>query len=80
MSVDDLRHEQREYALRIEEVLAGMDRVLTDLTNRVTALERQIATVNVTKADAATAEHLRSLDEQMATMGAALSDLMSERS
>lgn len=57
-----------------------MDRVLTDLANRVMALERQIATVNAPKADAATVEHLRSLDEQMATMGAALSDLMRERS
>lgn len=79
MSVDELRHEQRQYALRIEEVLAGMDRVLTDLANRVAALERQMKAAGSSKPDAATAEHLRSLDEQIATMGAALSDLMSER-
>ena len=79
MSIDDLRHEQREYALRIEEVLAGMDRVLTDLTNRVSALEGRLKTADLLNPDTATIEHLRSLDEQIATMGAALSDLMSER-
>ena len=79
MSLDELRHEQREYTLRIEEVLAGMDRVLTDLGNRVKALERRMDAASSAKTDAVTAVHLRSLDEQIATMGAVLSDLMSER-
>jgi hypothetical protein len=56
-----------------------MDRVLTDLDKRVTALERRMDAAASPKTDAVTAEHLRSLDEQIATMGAALSDLMSER-
>ena len=44
-----------------DEVLAGMDSVLTDLTNRVAALERRVNTSPSPSADADTAEHLRSL-------------------
>ena len=73
MSVDDLRDEQREYVLRIEEVLAGMDRVLTDLANRVAAIERKASS------DAAIKEHLRSLDGQITALGLAVNELMSER-
>lgn len=79
MSVDDLRHEFREYTLRIEEVLAGMDRALTELDKRMTALEGRMESAALSKPDSATSEHLRSLDEQIATMGAVLSDLMGER-
>lgn len=37
MSAEKLRDEQREYTLRIEELLSGMDGVFTDLANRVAA-------------------------------------------
>jgi len=37
MSAEKLRDEQREYTLRIEELLSDMDGVFTDLANRVAA-------------------------------------------
>lgn len=80
MSVDKLRQEQMEYTLRIEEVLSGMDRVLTDLANRVSALERKVQSSAIAPAvDGAILEQLRSLEEQVSTMGLALGKLMGDR-
>lgn len=80
MSVDKLRQEQMEYTLRIEEVLSGVDRVLTDLANRVSALERKVQSPTSAPAvDAAILERLLSLEEQVSTMGLALGNLMGDR-
>jgi hypothetical protein len=80
MSVDKLRDEQREYTLRIEEVLAGMDRVLTDLNKRVVVLEQQMRSgARPVNGDDSTAERLKTVEEQISTMGFVLNDLMGER-
>lgn len=80
MSVDKLRDEQREYTLRIEEVLAGMDRVLTDLGKRVNALEQQLRPgARPVNCDDSTAERLKSVEEQLSTMGLVLNELMGDR-
>jgi len=80
MSVDKLRDEQREYTLRIEEVLAGMDRVLTDLNKRVVVLEQQMRPgARPVNGDDSTAERLKTVEEQISTMGLVLNDLMGER-
>lgn len=42
MSVDKLQAEITEYRMRIEEVLSGMDGVLTLLNNRVGMLEQRV--------------------------------------
>lgn len=42
MSVDKLRAEITEYHMRIEEVLNGMDGVLTSLSNRLGMLEQRV--------------------------------------
>lgn len=80
MSVDKLRDEQREYTLRIEEVLAGMDSVLTDLGKRVVALEQQIhAGARPVNGDNSTIERLKSVEEQISTMGVVLNELIGDR-
>ena len=81
MGVDKLRQEQMEYTLRIEEVLSGMDRVLTDLANRVAALEHTVrSSASAPDFDGALQKRLHSLEEQVSTMGLALGDLMGDRS
>ncbi|MDC7706559.1 hypothetical protein [Vogesella indigofera] len=42
MSVEKLRAEINEYHMRIEEVLNGMDGVLTSLSNRLGMLEQRV--------------------------------------
>ena len=79
MSIDKLRDEQREYTLRIEEVLSGMDRVLTDLTKRVVAVERRAGVGGSGgHADPEIAARVESLEEQVATLGHALNELLVE--
>lgn len=40
MAIDDLKAEITQYHLQVEEVLSGMDRVLTDVGNRLKQLEQ----------------------------------------
>lgn len=40
MAIDDLKAEITQYHLQVEEVLSGMDRVLTDIGNRLKQLEQ----------------------------------------
>jgi hypothetical protein len=81
MSVENLRLEVTEYSLRIEEVLSGMDRVLTDLSNRVAAFEglRQAPQLPHPTYDALVTR-VHSLEEQVTTLGLAIGELLGNKS
>lgn len=61
-----------EYTLSIEKVLYGMDRVLTDIANRVSALERKVqSSASASAVDGAILKHA----ERISTMVVDLSSL-----
>jgi hypothetical protein len=81
VSVEDLRREVTEYSLRVEEVLGGMDRVLTDLTKRVAALERRPTGGNSptgSPGDTIPAR-VQLLEEQIAAVGLVIGELLGGR-
>ena len=80
MGSSDLSSELTEYHLRVEEVLSGMDRLLTDLANRVDRAERQLTQLRSQGAHSASHgddARLDALEERVAALGLAVSDLLS---
>lgn len=78
MSVQQLQVEVKEYSFQIEGVLSGMDRVLTDLSNRVAALEkaRQAPQPSRLPTYDTLLARVRSLEEQVVTLGLAIGELL----
>ena len=71
LSLTDLQGDLREYFSRIEEVLSGMDAVLTQLENRVARLEGRSGAAS---AVGGTEERLARLEGQMAAIAQSLFD------
>ena len=79
MGARELRRDQTEYTLRVEGRLSDMERVLTDLANRVATLERQVSSPTAVAVVHRTLEdRVRSLEEQLSTVRLAISEMLGE--
>lgn len=82
MSVDKLQAEITEYRMRIEEVLSGMDGVLTLLSNRVGMLEQRVIQLEknspTQKFSSLDSERLLELKDQVDTLTSAVHALLIE--
>ena len=67
LTLDQLQSELREYFSRVEEVLSGLDVVVTQLQDRVSALEAHAGSGH-------SDERVEQLEGQLAAIVAALSD------
>ena len=71
MSVQKLQEEILEYHQRVQEVLSGMDRMLTGMNKRLKALEDKV--------DGGAEPAVLELREQVAALGETVAQLLADR-
>lgn len=82
MSLEQLHAEMLEYHLRVEEVLSGMDRAITDLSNRLARIEASKSAASISKASSRDSNLQTEIDDlkgRIGALGVAVASLMSER-
>lgn len=81
MSLDRLREQILEYHLRVEEVLSGMDHAITSLGNRVGRMEERIEAITSPSGGEPhiVAENISELRHRIATLGEAVTQMMSDK-
>ena len=81
MTIDDLSKQMTEYQMRVEQVLNGMDVVLTRFDQRLTGLEKRLSQLEsgLPSSDATDGEQrIAKLERQVTTLTTALHDLIEE--
>jgi len=79
MTVEELGKQMTEYHMRVEEVLNGMDTVLTRFDTRLISLESRI--MQMGKSIGESSDHIQRIERmerQIAILNAALKDLLDE--
>ena len=79
MTIDDLRKQMTEYQMRVEQVLNGIDVVLTRFDQRLTGLEKRIGQLEsilpITNATDGV-QRIAKLERQVTTLTTSLHDLI----
>jgi hypothetical protein len=79
MSAQEPRRGKIDSTSRVEKRLSGMDRVLTELADRVATLERKVSSSAAVPVVHRTLENrVRSLEEQFSTVRHAISEILGE--
>ena len=79
MTIDDLSKQMTEYQMRVEQVLNGMDVVLTRFDQRLTGLEKRLSQLEsgLPNGDATDGvQRIAKLERQVTTLTTALHDLI----
>lgn len=81
MTIDDLGKQMTEYQMRVEQVLNGMDGVLTRFDQRLTELEKRLGQLEsrLPNGDVSDgAQRIAKLERQVTTLTTALHELIEE--
>lgn len=81
MTIDELGKQMTEYQMRVEQVLNGMDVVLTRFDQRLTSLEKRLGRLDPGLSDSDATDgvqRIAKLERQVTTLTTALHDLIEE--